>query len=212
MRRRGSSATGARARKLQPPATSPDAACPRHVRSRAQTAPDSLQSICRARPSSHATSTSSGKIAENAPHVGHRCESVARQALPLSGERRARRHGCDRCSGQSGIDQLTGLQALGVGQTLRAVARDDVGRRRAHIDQQRLRLPVGDQTGGGQKVCGRNRKRIADCRIDGCETFEAHANTRMLPCRRSCTFCRMATTPAWRLSKISVNSAVIVTA
>ena len=78
-----------------------------------------------------------------------------------------------RRSGQSCIDQLAGLQSFGVCQTLRPVTGHDIGRRRAHVDQQQLRPPVGDQASAGEKISRGHRKRIRVCRLDGTEAFEA---------------------------------------
>jgi len=64
------------------------------------------------------------------------------------------------------------LHTLGIAQALRAVASDDIGRRRSEIDQQCVRLPLGDEPRGCEKVCGRDGERIAARRLHVAEAFE----------------------------------------
>ena len=123
-------------------------------------------------------STSVGQAAEDAAHVGHGGEILARESLHAALEWRARGDAHDGRACQPGVDQLAGRLPLGVGEAARCgfASGDgqDVGRGRAEVDQQRVGEVRGDESCRGEEVRRADIGVMAAGLVGGAEAARAH--------------------------------------
>lgn len=105
--------------------------------------------------------------AENAVHIGDRGEIFVHQRRQPTTNRRLRGYAEQEGAGEAGIDELARHQPLGVAVAFvghhAPAHRDDVGRGRAHVDQQCLAGELRHQRRGRMPVGGGDVVRQACC-------------------------------------------------
>ena len=154
------------------------------------------------------------KIAENAIDVARRGECLVHDRHPAAAERHEPQPCHQEAAHDAGIDQFAMRHARRVAIALRrdltVLQRNDIGRRRAHIDEERLADMSGDEA-------PRSR---ANLRKRSWLTFFAAASAATNPAgsgiksrsaeRRARAAAEIAATPTLRSAKASDNSPVIV--
>ncbi len=156
------------------------------------------------------------QFAENAAHVGHCGKILARQALHAAFEDadcRDAHHGRAR---QARIDELAAGQPIGIRQAARiglaALNGNDVGRRRAEVDEQRISESGADGRGGGQEVCRADVGGIEFGFLAPSRSPSRPSRTGRLGPNSRTSRSTSVSTPVLRSGKRSESSPVIVTA